>query len=80
MPTEVRSRWTSLERQTARTGEPVEVRSQFSTSRADGQHLARSPGKGPAVRRPDNGNEPVTGENRQVIEERRLVRENADRR
>jgi hypothetical protein len=75
---EVRSPW-SLDRGDPhpRRGESPGSRSSPSNAVADSGHLVRSPGKGPAVRRPDN--EPVTGENRNAIEERRLVRENADR-
>lgn len=68
--TTVRSAWSS-ERERMRPGSPVEARSQWSSpSRADGGHLVRSPGKGPAVRR-DNCNERVAGENWSAIPDMR---------
>ena len=68
MVQEVRSGFSSPERERVRTGAPVSNRSPWSTSRADGAHLAGFVGKGAAARR-DNCSE-VVGEPQDVIDRR----------
>jgi hypothetical protein len=73
MVQEVRSRWSSPERERPPARQPVEVRSSWSTSRADGFHIAGHVGKAASspvsLKRRDASE--VIGENQPVIPDRR---------
>ena len=67
---EVRSPWSS-DRSAERVQRATSAPGQSPSNAADSGHLVRSPGKGPAVRRRDNCDEPAMGENWDVIQDRR---------